>query len=207
VGGMISKGRALTVMTDSLWRLSYFYGYSTENFIRTAVRYLLGIPSRPVEINNGTIYFKHPELPGSRNVNILAKIHGNHKEEFTLRPGEQYKIKEREVAVFDVDIFVDNRKVENYRLIKYPEVSENEETFVPLGKNFLENISNAGNGKFIMAGKADILPAFDNINVKEPLTLVRKKTEKLPVYYERLVLLLFLYFGILGFYLKSRYCE
>ncbi|MCP4133568.1 MAG: hypothetical protein GY754_21545 [bacterium] len=204
------KGRVLAVMTDSFWKASYNTGISNEEVLKSFARYLLGISSMPVTVRNETIDFD--PVPGLKEVSAeLGFINPNgtviHRSVIT--PGSPYTVKKNDSRIINVTVYNNRqnakRPVDSYKLVNFNEKKDNEFTFVPLGKEFLERFANAGGGEFVLTTADTIKDSLEEIDLRKPVLVSRKKKVSLPLYRHAGILVLFIYSVLCSFYLKSRF--
>ncbi|MFH0976793.1 MAG: hypothetical protein V1874_13495 [Spirochaetota bacterium] len=207
-GGIRNKARVLAVLTDSFWRFSYNAGLSNESALKSLIRYVLGISSLPVNIFNNSLNFS---LKGrSFNDDVNARIQflnydGSIKKDIILKPSNFYNFSDTDSKLLDLSIEQNGKLIEKYRLINHQEKKWREHAYLPMGREYLKNFADKGNGKFIPADKSTVFSSLKELNLREPVVLSENKEEEIPIYEHKALLLLFLYLVIASFYLKSRY--
>jgi uncharacterized membrane protein len=207
-GGVRGKARVLAVLTDSFWKFSYNSGISNEAALKSLVRYVLGISSMPVAINNSTVAFENKyNMAGN---NVYAKIQfmnydGQILKDVILKPSNLYALLESDSRLLNVSIEQNGRIIDKYQLLNYHEKKWHEHSYLPMGKEYLQNFAKKGNGNFIEADKSDIAKFLKELYLRESVFVSEHKETESPIYENRIVLLFFLYLVISSFYLKSRF--
>jgi hypothetical protein len=207
-GGIRGRARVIAVLTDSFWRFSYNAGIPNETALKSLMRYVLGISSMPVTIDNNTVAFENKYAIAENS--IYAKIQflnygGKVIKESVLKPSNPYVLLETDSRLLNISIEQNGRIVDKYQLLNYHEKRWHEHSYLPIGKDFLQNFAEKGSGKFIEADKTTIGSAFENIKLAGPVFVSEHKEKESPIFEHKAVLLLFLYLVIMSFYLKSRF--
>jgi len=209
VGGLVEKGRVLAILSNSFWRFSYNSGLKNEIALKALSRYVLGIPTYPVQIQNQHLSFNQ-EILTKKLENVIAKVKfiktdGTQQKEEFLKPRNTYKIKKQDSRFLEISLENKGIIVDNYQLISYNEKNWDENTYVPLGKNYLKSLATKGKGVFIETDPKNLSLVTKKINLKKTIALTEQGLKKNLLYKHKAILLLLLYSALASFYLKSRY--
>lgn len=216
VGGISGKGRVITILTDSFWRLSYNGDMSNQLLLKPLISYLLGTSGKALTIEGGVIRFNKKYLQEAGN-QIQARIQFKKfdrtlQKELVLKKNDSYEVNVNDAKLLDIIIEHISREKQRKIIDKYSLVNQysrrlNELSHLPQGRSFLKHFSENGNGSFILANKNNIREQLKKINLKESLIVQAKEITEKPLYYNRGILLFILYLGMSGFFLKSRYLK
>jgi hypothetical protein len=157
---------------------------------------------------NNTVAFQNKLISAENN--ISAKIQfmnydGRILKDIILRPSAPYTLLESDSRLLNITIEQYGKIIDKYQLLNYHEKKWHEHSYLPMGKEYLHNLAEKGNGEFILADKNGIGAALKSISLREPVVVSEQKETLSPLYGNKIVLLLFLYLVISSFYLKSRY--
>ena len=209
VGGIRDKARVLAVLTDSFWRFSYNAGISNETALKSLVRYTLGISSgTPVGITDNILTFNN--IPGLKESNVHAKIQfmnydGTILKDIALNPAGTYAFQESDSRMLNISLEQNGSIIDKYMLLNYHEKKWHEHSYLPMGKNYLQNFADKGNGAFVLSDINSLESALKRVHLKSPVIISEQKDTRSALYEHKFVLLLLLYLAISSFYLKSRY--
>ncbi len=178
IGGIKDKARVLAVLTDSFWKFSYNAGISNETALKSLVRYVLGITSMPAVgiFDNNTVAFQNKLISAENNVS--AKIQfmnydGRILKDVILKPSAPYTLLESDSRLLNITIEQYGKIIDKYQLLNYHEKKWHEHSYLPMGKEYLHNLAEKGNGEFISADKSRIGAALKSISLREPVVVIR----------------------------------
>ncbi len=205
------RGRVIAVLTDSFWHTAYYGGINNETLLKSFVRYLLGISSMPVKISSGKIIFDRA-TPAKNIKNLTAELSfadpsGGAPRTAVITPFTEYTLTADDPRLIDVKVLCGGRLIDKFKLVNFNEKGENEHSFVPAGRRFLEDIARRGGGEFAAADIDGLKKALSELNLKDPVLVSDKKLTPVPLYRHRGIIILFLLLGVLSFYIKSRFYE
>ncbi len=208
IGGIKGKARVLAVLSDSFWRFSYNSNIPNEAALKSMIRYALGISSMPVQIYNNAISFdnKYNLIKDDLYARIqFLKNDGTVQKENIITTSALYNIAVSDSRLMNIIIEQKGRVIESYRLLNHHEKKWHEHSYVPAGKEYLQNFAKKGNGKFIEADRNDMESRLKDIALKKPVSISEKKIVENPLYMHKAAILIFLYLIVSSFYLRSRY--
>ena len=205
------KGRVIAILTDSFWHASYYGGINNETLLKSFVRYLLGISSMPVKIFSGKIIFDKTMTAKSMK-DLTAELSfidpsGGITRTASITPAGEYSLTDDDSRLIGVKVLSGGKIIDSYKLVNFNEKKDNEHSFVPAGRTFLENIARNGNGEFIPAGIDSLKDSLAELNFKDPVLVSDTKLTPIPLYRHKGIIIVFLLLGVLSFYIKSRFYE
>ena len=150
----------LAVLTDSFWRFSYNAGLSNEAALKCLVRYVLGISPMPVKIYDNAVSFDRKFL-SKKMKGVTARIQfinydGSIQKEEKIDPQRSYILQESDSRLINVAIMQMDRIIDKYQLLNYHEKRWDEHSYLPIGREFLQNFAREGSGDFVIAHRDEI---------------------------------------------------
>ena len=205
------KGRVIAVLTDSFWHASYYGGINNETLLKSFVRYLLGISTMPVKISSGKIIFDR-SLPANGMKDLTAELSfldpsGGAARTEVITPLTGYSLTENDPRLIEVKVQSGGKLIDKFKLVNFNEKKDNEHSFVPAGRTFLENIARKGRGGFVASDMDGLKNSLGELNFKDPVLVSDKKLAPVTIYRHKGIIVVFLFLGILSFYIKSRFYE
>ncbi|MFC1669444.1 hypothetical protein ACFL20_03575 [Spirochaetota bacterium] len=211
IGGHMGKGRVLSILTDSFWRLSYNAGISNKTALRSMIKYIRGISMYPVKVYGRVIRFDKKYKPGNYKglsaTLFFRNIDGTLQKEASIKIGDSYAIQKTDSPLLSVRVENKGVLVDKYNLINFVERDWNEHALVPLGYKFLKEFSNSGGGSFIISKNNNFKSLLNKIKLKKPVLIAHRNIVKEPIYMDKKIQLLLIFLALLSFYIKSKFIE
>ncbi|MCU0822931.1 MAG: hypothetical protein MUC95_10755, partial [Spirochaetes bacterium] len=210
-GSFAGKGRVITVLTDSFWHASYYGGINNETLLKSFVRYLLGISAIPVKIASGKIMFDRAMTAyGMKDLSAQLSFidaTGGAARTAVITPIKDYTLTDTDPRLIEVKLKNGSRLIDKFKLVNFNEKKDNEHSFVPAGRAFIEDIARRGGGEFVTAAADGISDSLGELNFRDPVLVSDKKPALVPLYRHKGIIIAFLFLGVMAFYIKSRYYE